>query len=99
DPHAAQKIVVGMVTGEREYKIVLQAKNAERSLQRDPGIADLLHRAVEVRGDFASLDAVLDVGPHPVLNVIMHPRSAMNQRDARSMPPQIQSRFRRRILA
>src|ERR1019366_2076003 len=56
DAHTAEEIVVGMVSGESEYKIVFQAKRAGRSLQHNAIGADLLHGAVEVRGDFASLD-------------------------------------------
>src|SRR4029077_2166953 len=57
------------------------------------------HRAIEVRYDLASLDAVLDVGTHPIFDVAVDLRSAMDERDASAMPPQIQSYLGRGILA
>src|SRR6266403_2797218 len=90
DAHAAKKIVVGMVPSKREHEIVFQTTSSGRSSQRDIVTADFLHRAVEVRDDFASLDAVLDVGTHPILDVVVDLRSAMDKRDASAVPPQIQ---------
>ena len=60
---------------------------------------DLDHRAAEVSGDFAVLDAVLDVGQDPVLDVIMQFRSAMDQGHARAVPPEIERRDGGRIFA
>src|SRR5258706_2478877 len=99
DAHAAEEIEVGMVPSEREHKIVFQSKRPGRSSQRNVVTADFPHRAVEMRNDFPSLDAVLDVGTHPVLDVAVNLRSAMDERDASAMPPQIQSHFGRGILA
>src|SRR5450631_3987453 len=82
-----------MVSGEREDKIVFQVKRARRSSHHHEIAADLLHRAIEVTCDFASLDAVHDVGEHPIFDVVVHLRSAMDKRDPRPVPPQIQSRF------
>ena len=47
---------------------------------------------VEVRLDFAALDAVLDVGLDPILHAIGNPRAAMHQRDARAGPEQFERR-------
>src|ERR1700730_11908636 len=88
-----------MVPGEREHKIVFQPKRSGGSSQRDIVTADFLHRAVEVRDDFASLDAVLDIGTHPILDVVVDLRSAMDESHASAVAPQIQSHFGRGILA
>src|SRR4029077_17969353 len=99
DAHAAEEIEVGMVPSEREHKIVFQSKSSGRSAHRDIITADFVHRAIEVRYDLASLDAVLDVGTHPIFDVAVDLRSAMDERDASAMPPQIQSYLGRGILA
>src|SRR5450755_447038 len=99
DAYATQKIVIWMVASKGEDKVVVQAKRTFRSAQRYPGIADLLHGAVEVGRDFASLNAVLDVGTHPVLDVVVHLRSAMNEGDAGAVTPQIQRGFGGGIFA
>src|ERR1700686_4933784 len=65
DAHAAEEVEVGMVPSKREHKIVFQTTRSGRSSQRDIVAADFLYRAVEVSDDFASLDAVLNVGTHP----------------------------------
>src|SRR3984893_18588166 len=99
DAHAAEEIVVGMLPSQREHKIVFQTTRSGRSSHPNVVNADFLHRAVEVRDDFASLDAVLDVGTYPVLNVAVDLRSAMDESDASAGPPQIQSHLSRGILA
>jgi len=99
DPHAAEEIEVWMVPSKREHEIVFQTTRSGRSSQRDIIAVDFLHRAVEVRDDFARLDAVLDVGTHPILDVVVNLRSSMDQSDASAVPPQIQSHFGRGILA
>src|SRR5260221_12915615 len=88
-----------MVPSERKHKIVFQSKRPGRSSQRNVVTADFPHRAVEMRNDFAGLDAVFDVGTHPILDVAVNLRSAMDERDASAVPPQIQSHFCRGILA
>src|ERR1700694_770725 len=88
-----------MVPGKRKYKIVFQTKRSGRSAQRNIVTADFLHRAVEVRDDFASLDSVLDIRTHPILDVVVDLRSAMDESDASAVPPQIQSHFGRGIFA
>src|ERR1700677_2078231 len=95
---APQKIISGMVAGEREDEIIFQAQRAGGSAQNDAIFVDLPYRAVEMRGDLSGFDAVLDIGAHPVFNVVVNLRSAMDESDPRSVPPQIESRFRRRIL-
>src|SRR5437879_57364 len=99
DPNAAEEIEVGMVPSEREHKIVFQIKGTGRSSQRNVVTADFMHRTVEVRNDFSGLDAVLDVGTHPILDVVVDLRSAMNKSNASAVPPQIQSHLGRGILA
>src|ERR1700688_408357 len=99
DAHAAEEIEVGMIPSEREHKIVFQMKSSGWSSQRDVVTADFLHRAVEVRDDLARLDTVLDVGTHPILDVAVDLRSAMDESDASAVPPQIQSHLGRGILA
>src|ERR1700675_2127520 len=88
-----------MIPSEREYEMVFQTKRDGRSSQRNIVTADFLHRAVEVRDNFAGLDAVLDVGTHPILDVAVDLRSAMDESDASAVPPQIQSHLGRGILA
>src|SRR5260221_14407603 len=88
-----------MVPSERKHKIVFQSKRPGRSSQRNVVTADFPYRAVEMRNDFAGLDAVFDVGTHPVLDVAVNLRSAMDERDASAVPPQIQSHFGRGIFA
>src|SRR6266852_1216571 len=88
-----------MVPSKREHEIVFQTTRSGRSSQRNIVTADFLHRAVEVRDDFSSLDAVLDVGTHPILDVAVDLRSAMDKSDASAVPPQIQSHLSRGILA
>src|SRR6267143_6659313 len=58
-----------------------------------------MHSTVEMRDDFSGFDAILDVGTHPILDVAVNLRSAMDERDASAVPPQIQSHFGRGILA
>src|ERR1700732_4672011 len=99
DAHAAEEIEVGMIPSKREHKIVFQMKSSRRSSQRDIVPSDFLHCAVEVRDDLARLDAVLDVGTHPVLDVAVNLRSAMDKSTASAAPPQIQSNLGRGILA
>ena len=55
--------------------------------------------AVEVGLDLSVLDAVLEVGLDPVLHVMVQLRSAMHQRDARAVPPQIERRNGGGVLA
>src|SRR5512146_75904 len=49
--------------------------------------------------DFTGLDAVLDVGFDPIFDVAMQFRVAMNQRDARAVPPEFKRGDGGRILA
>src|ERR1700675_1809334 len=53
DAYAAEKIVVGMIPSEREHEIVFQTTRSGWSAQRDIVTANFLHRAVEVRDNFA----------------------------------------------
>ena len=53
----------------------------------------------KVGGDFAVLDAVVDVGQDPVLNMAMHLRAAMDQGDARAMSPEVERGDGGRVLA
>src|SRR6266853_2839037 len=99
DPNAAEEIEVRMVPSEREHKIVFQIKGTGRSSQRNVFTADFMHSTVEMRDDFSGLDAVLNVGTHPILDVVVDLRSAMDESDASAVPPQIQSHLGRGILA
>src|ERR1700675_3320956 len=87
-----------MIPSEREHEIVFQTTRSGRSSQRNIIAADFLDRAVEVRDDFAGFDAVLDVGTHPILDVVVDLRSAMDKSDASAVPRQIQSHLGRGIL-
>src|SRR6202051_5087513 len=89
DADAAQEIVIGMVSGEPEDKIVGQANRAGWSFQDHAIFVDLAHGAVEVRDNLAGLAAVFDVGAHPIFDVVVYLPSAMNQRGARPEPHQI----------
>src|SRR5713101_2636501 len=94
-----QEVEVRMVPGERKNEIVLQALRTSRSIKYDVIGADLEDRTVEVGNDFSGLDAVLDVGAHPVFDVRVDLGAAMNQRHAGAMPPEIESGFGGRVLA
>jgi hypothetical protein len=48
---------------------------------------NFLHDAVEVGGDLAILDPVLDIRPHPVLHVMVHCGTAMDKRHPRAVSP------------
>src|SRR6266436_5445151 len=88
-----------MVPSKREHKIVFQIKRTGRSSQCHVVTADFMHSTVEMRNDFAGLDAVLDVGPYPILDIVVDLRSAMDESNASAVPPQIQSHLGRGILA
>src|SRR5215469_10555245 len=87
DSHRAKKFIVGMISGEREDKVVLDFHLAFRGVQHDVICLDRLDRAAEVSSDLTVLDAVLDIGENPVLHVRMHLRPAMDEGDSRSMAP------------
>src|SRR6266436_2996530 len=88
-----------MVPSKREHKIVFQIKRTGRSSQCHVVTADFMHSTVEMRNDFAGLDAVLDVGTYPILDIVVDLRSAMDESNASAMPPQIQSHLDRGVLA
>src|SRR6266852_1679507 len=94
-----QEVEVRMVPGERKNEIVLQALRTSRSIKYDVIGADLEDRTVEVGNYFSGLDAVLDVGAHPIFDIRMDLGSAMDQRHARAMTPEIKSGLRSRVLA
>src|SRR4029077_7296932 len=93
-----QKFIVRMVSGQGKHKIVLQRAFALRRLDPHRLRLDLQHAAVEVCGDFAFLDPVLNVGLDPVLHVAVDLRPAMHHAYPRSAPPQLQRRNRGGIL-
>src|ERR1700730_13860471 len=88
-----------MVASHGEDKIVLQADRTFRGFEVDRVGLDLLHSAAEVGGNFAILDAVLNVGQNPILHVAMEFRPAMYQDHARAVPPQVKSRDGGGVLA
>src|SRR5882672_4924975 len=49
---AGEEVEVGVVSGEREYKVILQALRASWSIQHDIIGADFQYRTVEVSRDF-----------------------------------------------
>src|SRR5215467_638275 len=77
DSHGAKKFIVGMISGEREDKVVLDSHLAFRRVQYDAICFDLPDGAAEVGSDLPVLDAVLDIGEDPVLHVRMHLRPAI----------------------
>ena len=93
------KVKSGSIARERKDVVVRQCLRALGRLQHDVVELDALDRRVEVRGDLAPFDAVLDVGLDPVLDVAMQLRAAMDERDARSVTLEIQRRNRRGVLA
>ncbi len=88
-----------MVTGERKHEVVLQFHFAVGRAQQHGIVSDLAHRAVEVGRDLGALDAVFDVGLYPVLHAVAHGGPAVHQGDAGAVPPQVERRLRRRVLA
>ena len=76
-----------MIAGQGEYEIVLQVQFTFGCRQDDSRWRDFLHGRVEVRGDFAVLDAIFDVRFYPILHVLMNRRTAVNQRHACPVPP------------
>ena len=52
---------------------------------------NFLHSAVEVGFDFSVRDAILQVRFDPVLDVAVKLRAAIDERHARSVPPQVES--------
>src|SRR5215468_12706131 len=90
DPDLAEKLQIRVIAGEREHKVVLEGQFAVRRIQYDRSRRDLPHYRVEVRLDFAVLDAVFDIGLDPVLHLVMDHRTAMHQRDSRPVSPQLE---------
>src|SRR5262249_9364221 len=98
DSDLAQKIEIGMITGERENEVVPERQFTLRSMEYRGRWRDLLYCRIEVRHDLAILDPVFDVGLDPILHVLMDRRAAMHKRDPRAVPPQFERRNCGRVL-
>src|SRR5437588_3808735 len=85
-----QKIEVRMVTRHGQNEIVLQDYLTCRTGKDNGRGCNRFYRRVKVSLDLCILDAILNVWLDPVLHPRTDSRSAINQRDTRAMPPQLQ---------
>ena len=92
DAHRAHVTVIGMVPGERKHEVILQPEIPLWRRDDDVVLPYLAQRRSKIRAHLTCLDAVLDVGLDPVLHVLMHPPSPMDERHSRAPPPQFQRR-------
>ena len=81
---------VRVVAGEREDDVVRDRLLACRGAEGDGVFVDLFDGGVEVRGDLAVFDAVVDVGQDPILNVPVHLGAAVDQGDAGAVTPEFE---------
>ena len=100
DAGTAHQVDVGMVAGQQEHAVGrdLFAPAVAARRPRSSGVISTT-RVSKRAGDRSFLDAVLDVGTHPVLDRVAKRRVAVHQRDVRAAAEQLERRFGRRVLA
>jgi len=87
DTEALDETEVGVIAGEGEDEVIWQGEFALGSGEGDGVFGDADDAGVEVRVDFAVLDAVVDVGEDPVFDVAVHLGAAVDEGDFRSVTP------------
>src|ERR1039458_3276847 len=83
------EVEVGGIADEGEDKVVGQRDRAGGRGQGDVIFGDFGDGGVEVGLDLAVLDAVVDVGQDPVLDVGLHLGAAVGHGVAGALPPQV----------
>jgi len=81
------KAEVGVIAGEGEDELVGQDDFAFGSCQIDVVFVDPCDVGAEVGLDLAVLDAIVDVGEDPILDVPVHLGAAVNKGDLRTVTP------------
>src|SRR5438094_8837458 len=88
-----------MVASQCKDEIIFQMKHTLRSVEHHVIIRNLSDTTLEVGGNLVVLDAVLDIRLDPILHVIVHLSTTINQRHTGTVTPKLQSRNGCRILA
>ena len=99
DAARAEERKIGPIAREREDEVVRDLEDLSRRLEDDAALLDPADRRLEVRADRALLDAVLDVGPQPVLHARPERGLADGHRDADAVPVEVERRFDGGVLS
>jgi hypothetical protein len=90
DAEVLDEAEVGVVAGEGEDEVVGDDLGAFGGGEGHVIFRDAGDNCVEVGGDLAVLDAIVDVGEYPVFDVAVHLRAAVDEGYAGSVAPEVE---------